>query len=64
VFEAVFHFHFYVYLDSFFRGYNVRVIPEFPTGNGEIDLLLRYAGQIFGLELKSFANQPQLSLRP
>jgi hypothetical protein len=58
VYEAIFHFHFYVYLDSFFRGYNVRVIPEFPTGNGEIDLLLRYAGQIFGLELKSFANQP------
>jgi hypothetical protein len=57
VFEAIFHFHFYVYLDSFFRGYDVRVIPEFPTGNGEIDLLIRYAGQLFGLELKSFANQ-------
>ncbi|TGO02340.1 hypothetical protein PN36_26565 [Candidatus Thiomargarita nelsonii] len=57
VFEAIFHFHFYVYLDSFFRGYDVRVIPEFPTGNGKIDLLLHYAGQLFGLELKSFANQ-------
>ncbi|MEN8220980.1 MAG: hypothetical protein ABFS56_32435 [Pseudomonadota bacterium] len=55
--EAVFHFHLYLYLVSFFRGYDVRVLPEFPTGNGEIDLLIRYAGQLFGLELKSFANQ-------
>jgi hypothetical protein len=57
IFEAIFQFHFYVYLDSFFNGYDVQVIPEFPTGNGKIDLLLRYAGQLFGLELKSFANQ-------
>jgi len=57
VYEAIFHFHLYVYLLSFFRGYDVRVLPEFPTGNGEIDLLIRYAGQLFGLELKSFANQ-------
>jgi len=66
VFEAVFHFHFYLYLVSFFRGYDVRILPEFnvassvtsfPTGNGAIDLLIRYAGQLFGLELKSFANQ-------
>ena len=57
VYEAVFHFHFYLYLVNFFRGYEVRVLPEFPTGNGAIDLLIRYAGQLFGLELKSFANQ-------
>lgn len=57
VYEAIFHFHFYLYLVSFFRGYEVRVLPEFPTGNGAIDLLIRYAGQLFGLELKSFANQ-------
>jgi predicted type IV restriction endonuclease len=43
---------------SFFRGYEVQVVPEFPTGNGAIDLIIRYAGQLFGLELKSFANQP------
>jgi len=66
VFEAVFQFHLYLYLVSFFRGYQVQVIPEFnlagsvtsfPTGNGAIDFLIRYAGQLFGLELKSFANQ-------
>jgi len=59
VFEAVFQFHLYLYLVSFFRGYEVQVVPEFPTGNGAIDFLIRYAGQLFGLELKSFANQPE-----
>jgi hypothetical protein len=57
VFEAVFQFHLYLYLVSFFRGYEVQVVPEFPTGNGAIDFLMRYAGKLFGLELKSFANQ-------
>jgi uncharacterized protein YwqG len=52
-----FIFIFYLYLVSFFRGYEVQVVPEFPTGNGAIDFLIRYAGQLFGLELKSFANQ-------
>ena len=57
VYEAIFHFHFYLYLVSFFRNYEAQIYPEFPTGNGQIDLLIRYAGQLFGLELKSFANQ-------
>jgi hypothetical protein len=57
VYEAVFHFHFYLYLTSFLSCYDAQVQPEFPTGNGQIDLLIRHAGQLFGLELKSFANQ-------
>ncbi len=57
VYEAVFHFHIYLYLTSFLRSYDAQVQPEFPTGNGQIDLLIRHAGQLFGLELKSFANQ-------
>jgi len=57
VYEAVFHFHFYLYLVSFFRNYEAQIHPEFPTGNGQIDLLIRYTGQLFGLELKSFADQ-------
>jgi hypothetical protein len=56
VYEAVFHFHFYLYLVSFLRSFEAEVYPEFPTGNGQIDLLIRYAGQLFGLELKSFAD--------
>jgi len=57
VYEVVFHFHFYFYLTSFLDSYEeAQVQPEFPTGNGEIDLLIRHAGQLFGLELKSFAG--------
>ena len=59
IYEAVFHFHLYLYLTGFLRHYHAQVQPEFPTGNGSIDLLIRYAGQLFGLELKSFANQQQ-----
>jgi len=59
VYEAVFHFHFYLYLTGFLRNYEAQVQPEFPTGNGAIDLLIRYAGQLFGLELKNFADQQQ-----
>jgi len=58
VYEVVFQFHLYLYLVSFLRDYDAQVFPEFPTGNGAIDLLIRQAGQLFGLELKSFANQP------
>jgi hypothetical protein len=57
VYEAVFHFHLYLYLSSFVGSYDAQVQPEFSTGNGQIDLLICHAGQLFGLELKSFANQ-------
>ncbi|MCP4698350.1 MAG: hypothetical protein GY862_16070, partial [Gammaproteobacteria bacterium] len=57
VYEAVFHFHLYLYLTAFLRHYDSQVQPEFPTGNGQIDLLIRHAGQLFGLELKSFSTQ-------
>jgi hypothetical protein len=59
VYEAVFHFHLYLYLTSFFNRYEAQVQPEFPTGNGQIDLLIHHAGQLFGLELKSFADKRQ-----
>jgi predicted type IV restriction endonuclease len=57
VFEAVFQFHLYSYLTSFLDSYDAQIQPEFPTGNGAIDLLIRHAGKLFGLELKGFANQ-------
>jgi len=59
VYEAVFHFHLYLYLTSFLNSYEAQVQPEFPTGNGKIDLLIRHAEQLFGLELKSFADKRQ-----
>ena len=56
VYEAVYHFNLYRYLASFLEDYGGRVVPEFPTGNGQVDLLLRYAGQQYALEVKSYAN--------
>lgn len=58
VYEAVFHFNLYTYLDEFLRPKKGRVLPEFPTGNGKIDLLIQYGENIYGLELKSFTDQP------
>ncbi len=37
---------------------NGQVFPEFPTGNGKIDIIIRYAGRIYGIEVKSFTNLP------
>jgi hypothetical protein len=56
IFEAVYHFNLYMYLVRFLENFQGQVTPEFPTGNGKIDLVIRYAGQIYGLEIKSFVN--------
>ena len=58
IYEAVFHFNLYAYLDELLRGKKVHIFPEFPTGNGKIDLLLRYNDITCGIELKSFTDQP------
>ncbi|MFZ4659979.1 MAG: AAA-like domain-containing protein [Caldilineaceae bacterium] len=57
VYEAVYHFNLYMYLMRFLESYSAQVHPEFPTGNGKIDLLIRYAGQRYGMEVKSFASR-------
>ncbi len=57
VYEAVFHFNLYAYLSEFFRDQEGQVVPEFPTGNGKIDLLIRYGGKVYGIELKSFSHR-------
>ncbi|MFZ4661329.1 MAG: hypothetical protein ACOYNY_30240 [Caldilineaceae bacterium] len=57
IMEAIFHFNLYTWLVQFFADFNGRVTPEFPTGNGKIDLLITYAGQLYGLEVKSFVNR-------
>ena len=56
VFEAVHHFVLYSFLDRFLQPRGGRVYPEFPAGNGAIDLLIRYAGNVYGLEVKSFTD--------
>ena len=54
IYEAVYHFTLYMYLANFLQHRRGYVFPEFPTGNGKIDLIIRYAGQIYGLELKTY----------
>lgn len=65
IIEAVYHFNLFMYLSRFLEKYEGRVTPEFPTGNGKLDLLVQYAGQHYGLEVKSFGDQTeyQRSLR-
>ncbi|MDM8527727.1 AAA-like domain-containing protein [Anaerolineales bacterium HSG24] len=57
IYEAVYHFNLYMYLVKFLQGYDSHVYPEFPTGNGKIDLIIKHAGKMYGLEVKSFSNQ-------
>jgi hypothetical protein len=55
-YEAVYHFNLYAYLERFLHRWGSQVLPEFPTGNGKVDLLLRHAGRVYGLEVKSFVD--------
>jgi hypothetical protein len=57
VYEAVFHFNLYAYINEFLRERQGRVFPEFPSGNGKIDLLIQYQDKMYGIELKSFSDQ-------
>jgi len=56
LFEAIFHFNFYSYFSEFLRSKKVNVYPEFPTGNGKIDILFEYGDKRYGIELKSFRD--------
>jgi len=64
IYEAVYHFNLYRYLANFLQRKRGQVYPEFPTGNGKIDpsassgqaLIIKYAGQMYGLELKTFTD--------
>jgi hypothetical protein len=55
-YEAVYHFSLYAYLERFLQRRGGQVLPEFPTGNGKVDLLIRYAGRVHGIEVKSFVD--------
>ncbi len=57
IYEAVYHFCFYRYLCDFFGSEDAHVYPEFPTGNGKIDLIIHYEDTRCGLELKSYTNE-------
>lgn len=54
--EAVYHFNLYMYLHRFLHAKGARVWPEFPTGNGKLDILITYREQLYGIEVKSFSD--------
>jgi hypothetical protein len=55
LYEAVFHFNIYMFLFNLVERHGGRVFPEFPTGNGKIDIIIKYKEKTYGIELKSFA---------
>lgn len=57
--EAVGHFHLYRWLCAAVSD-ECLVSPEFPTGNGTVDLVLRWRGHLGIIEVKSFLNRGQL----
>lgn len=62
LYEAVYHFNLFMWLSRFLQRTGGRVYPEFPTGNGQIDLLVRYQNYQYGLELKSFRSDFEYNL--
>ena len=62
LYEAVYHFNLFTWLTRFLQRVGGRVHPEFPTGNGQTDLLIRYQTYRYGLELKSFRSDFEYNL--
>ncbi|MBF0117312.1 MAG: AAA-like domain-containing protein [Desulfobacterales bacterium] len=56
IFEAIYHFNLFMYLSKFLQRRGT-VNPEFPTGNGKIDILINYKDNLYGLELKNFSDE-------
>ena len=57
--EAAGHFHLYAWLRNAIGGY-CAISPEFPTGNGRVDLHLRCGDQQGVIEVKSYKDQMEL----
>jgi hypothetical protein len=45
-----------MYLFNFLENKGGSVYPEFPTGNGKIDIVIKYADKVYGIELKTFSD--------
>jgi len=61
IIEATYHFILYSWLEKYLSGM-ATVKPEFPTGNGKIDLLLTANKKLFGIEVKSYSNQRKFEM--
>jgi len=55
IYEATYHFILYSWLEQYLSGM-ATVKPEFPTGNGKVDLLLTMNKKLYGIEVKSYSN--------
>ncbi|OQY45608.1 MAG: hypothetical protein B6242_09835 [Anaerolineaceae bacterium 4572_78] len=60
IMEATYHFNLFMYLSKFLRRHGGQVTPEFPTGNGEVDLIVRYGGRVYAIEVKNFSGAYEL----
>jgi len=58
IYEAIYHFNLYEYLINFFGNYKTTIWPEFPTGNGKVDLMIQHFDQLYALEIKSYKDKP------
>jgi hypothetical protein len=59
--EAVGHFHLYAWLTQAI-GRRCLISPEFPTGNGKVDLVVRFEKHLAVIEVKSFVDMYELGL--
>jgi hypothetical protein len=57
--EAVGHFHLYAWLRDAV-GRRTTISPEFPTGNGKVDLVIRAGEHLGVIEVKSFVDMYEL----
>ena len=57
IFEAVFHFNLFVFIQQFLQLRKAKVWPEFPTGNGKVDILVRYGDRTYAVEVKSYTDE-------
>ncbi len=57
--QAVGHFHLYFWLKQAVEDFCI-ISPEFPTGNGRVDLHLDCSGKRGVIEVKSFRSLPNL----
>jgi len=58
IYEAMYHFNLFVYIVNLFENYETIVWPEFPTGNGKVDLIIKHAHKLYALEIKSYKDKP------
>jgi hypothetical protein len=59
--EAVGHFHLYAWLLNAMIGYKCSITPEFPTGNGKVDLMIRMGDQMAVMEVKTFPSKAEMA---